>query len=83
VKASNSSDGKYDEYLRKGMRNSTHIVPLGVSETKQGLLQDRYSPGCDAALDCSITLDGFLGSGGWTIKDEGLGALHKAEAPTA
>ena len=27
------------------MRNSTHIVvPLGVSETKQGLLQDRYSP---------------------------------------
>ena len=45
MKASNSSDGKYDEYLRKGMRNSTHIVvPLGVSETKQGLLQDRYSP---------------------------------------
>jgi hypothetical protein len=30
----------------------------------------------------SITLDGFLGSGGGTIKDEGLGALHKAEAPT-
>ena len=45
MKASNSSDGKYDEYLRKGMRNSAHIVePLGVSETKQGLLQDRYSP---------------------------------------
>jgi hypothetical protein len=45
VKASNSSDGKYDEYLRKGMCKSTHIVvPWGVSETKQGLLQDRYNP---------------------------------------
>ena len=52
MKASNSWDGKYGEYLRKGMRNSTHIVvPLGVSETKQGLLQDRYSPSRDAALD--------------------------------
>ena len=55
MKASNSSDGKYDEYLRKGMRNSTHIVvPLGVSETKQGLLQDRYSPGRDAALVIAV-----------------------------
>ena len=29
----------------RAMRNSTHIVmPLGVSETKHGLLQDRYRP---------------------------------------
>jgi hypothetical protein len=49
------------------MRNSTHIVVrLGVSETKQGLLQDRYSPGVTPPW-MSITLDGFLGSGGWEV----------------
>ena len=58
------------------MRNSTHIVvPLGVSETKQGLLQDRYSPGRDAALDVD-----HLDSGGWTPRTKACGARHKAEA---
>ena len=64
------------------MRNSTHIVvPLGVSETKQGLLQDRYSPGRDAALDVD-----HLGWLPWEWRmdnQKACGALHKAEAPTA
>ena len=75
------------------MRNSIHIVvPLGVSNTKQGLLQDRYSPWLRRRsglfdhlgwLNAVQQKKPALGSGGWTYGEGLRPSVHKAEAPTA